>query len=262
MILASSYSQYWVRGLGAISSFFVVYGIPLIITGMILGSEINQRAFKNTYRALKFGLGSFGGFTVLGTLASAAILYMLLIFDPSSVNLLNRPNPVLNIPPGLAWVMIGVSFIIVGPAEEYIFRGFVYGGMLSLFKERHWLSFAFASSIIFAIVHLYYALVYSIASLVQFADLVTFGMAMAITYYLSDGNLVVPALIHGAYDATGFVGVAVSSDIGLFFRGMLVLTGIIVGLGLFFQNILRRREQTRDISTYTGMISSNYQMKN
>jgi membrane protease YdiL (CAAX protease family) len=248
VIMTSSYSQYWVGGLGAILSFFIVYGIPLIITSMIFGSAINQRAFKNMYRALKFGLASFGGFTVLGTLASAAIFYMLLVLDPSAVNLLNRPNPVLNIPPGLAWIMIGVSFIVVGPAEEYIFRGFVYGGMLSLFKKRHWLSLAFVSSIIFAIVHLYYALVYSIASLVQFADLVTFGMAMAITYYLSDGNLFVPALIHGAYDATGFVGVAVSSDLGLFLRGLLVLTGIVVGLGLLLQNTLRRKDHTQNIS--------------
>ena len=36
---------------------------------------------------------------------------------------------------------------------------------------------------------------------------------MSATYYLSDGNLIIPAIIHGIYDATGFIGVAVSQDL-------------------------------------------------
>ena len=81
---------------------------------------------------------------------------------------------------------------------------------------------------------------YGLASLVQFADLVTFGMAMACTYYLSGGNIFIPALIHGVYDATGFLGVATSSGIGALLRETMLLIGLIFSLALFIQRRRRR----------------------
>ena len=56
----------------------------------------------------------------------------------------------------------------------------------------------------FASVHAYYAVTYGVASVLPFIDLITFGFAMAATYYWSGGNIMVPALIHGVYDATDF----------------------------------------------------------
>ena len=92
---------------------------------------------------------------------------------------------------------------------------------------------AFVSSILFATVHLYYAFTYGVASLIPFVDIVAIGMAFAITYYRSGGNLLIPALIHGVYDATGFLAVAISSNLGLYLRGLLIFIGIIVALTLF-----------------------------
>jgi hypothetical protein len=212
-----------------------------LVTSLLLGSEIVRRAFSHTYTAIKFGLGFFGAFTVLGIVASNAIFFIIVALDPTAVNLLHRPNPVLNVPPEVAWNMVWVSLLVVGPVEEYLFRGFVFGGLLSLFKDRHWLILAFISSILFAGVHLYYAFVYGIVSLVQFTDLVTFGMAMAATYYLSGGNLFVPAMIHGVYDATGFIGVATSIDVAILLRGSMILIGIIVAIALFVQKIRKRK---------------------
>jgi membrane protease YdiL (CAAX protease family) len=220
---------------------FIVYGVPLLVTSLLWVSEIIRKAFSHTFAALKFGLGFFGAFTVLGVLASTAIFYIIVTLDPTAVSLLNRPNPVLHIPPELAWIMVWFSLLVVGPVEEYLFRGFMYGGLLSLFKDHHWLSLAFISSILFAAVHLYYAIVYGIVSLVQFTDLVTFGMAMAATYYLSGGNLLVPAMIHGAYDATGFIGVATSLDTGILLRGSMILIGVVVAIALFVQKMHKRR---------------------
>jgi len=141
--------------------------------------------------------------------------------------------------------MVAASFLVVGPAEEYLFRGFVYGGLLNILKGRHWFSLAFISSLLFAAAHLYYAFVYGIASLVQFADLVTFGMAMAATYYLSGGNLLMPAMIHGAYDAAGFIGVATSPEAGLFLRGLMMLIGIVASIPLLVQEVRKRRASGR-----------------
>jgi len=242
-IFASAYSQYLFRGIGPMVGMLLVYGIPLLITGYIWGSAIVKKALTHTYSALKVGIGLFGAFTVLGTLTGALVFYVLSTLDPTAVNLLHKPNPVLQISPEFAWIMVAVSFLIIGPAEEYLFRGFIYGGLLDLFKGRHWIGLGFVSSVLFAVAHLYYAFVYGVASLVQFVDLMTFGMAMAATYYLSGGNLFAVALIHGAYDATGFIGVATSLGVGTLLRGLMILVGMAVAIGLFTQKIRKKKAE-------------------
>jgi membrane protease YdiL (CAAX protease family) len=178
---------------------------------------------------------------VLGILISGAAFYIIVSFDPTAVNLLDRPCPVLNVPDYAAWIMVFASFLVVGPAEEYLFRGFIFGGLLSLFKDRHWLSLALVSSILFATAHLYYAVVCGVTSLIPFIDVLSFGIAMAITYYLSGGNLFIPAMIHGAYDATGFLGIAVSSGVGIFLRSSMIAIGVIVAGALVIQRTFKGR---------------------
>ena len=91
--------------------------------------------------------------------------------------------------------------------------------------------------------HLYYAVTYGIASLVLFADLVTFGMAMAVTYYLSGGNLFGPSLIHGAYDATAFVGVATTQGVGALLRGLMIVIGLVAGLVILVEKVKKKSGQ-------------------
>jgi membrane protease YdiL (CAAX protease family) len=245
IILGAAYSQYFFGGFGPVSGLLVVYSIPILAASILWGRAIIRRAAKNTWAAFKFGVGFYGAFTALGLLASYVILLVLTNFDSAALNLLHKPNPVLHVSPEYAWIMVGVSLLIVGPAEEYLFRGFVFGGLLSFFKNRHWLIWSLVSSVFFAAAHLYYGLVYGIASALVFTDLVTFGMAMCVTYYLSGGNLLVPAVVHGAYDATGFLGVATSSQIGTVLRVLMMLIGVLVALSLFINRIRKRRRATR-----------------
>jgi membrane protease YdiL (CAAX protease family) len=233
VILASVYLQYVIPGLNLVTGTLLVYGVPIVVTSLIWGRTIIVKALNKMYAAVRYGLGYFGVFTIIGLAASILILFLLTLFDPSAINLLQRPNPVLQVSPELAWVMIGFSFLVVGPSEEYLFRGFVFGGLLNVFRGRHWLTLALVSSIFFAGVHLYYAVVYGVASLVQFADLITFGMAMAATYHVSGGNLLVPAMIHGAYDATGYVSVATSSGLGVQLRELMIFIGLIAAVLVF-----------------------------
>jgi len=244
VILGSAYSQYFFGHLGPIFGMLVVYGIPIFVTSWFWGRQMFHKALKNTYSAAKFGLGFFGAFTLLGLLAETAILLVLASVDPAALNLLNRPNPVLNVSPAYAWIMVWVSILAVGPAEEYLFRGFVFGGLLNLLRNRHWLTVSLLSSIFLAAAHLYYALVYGVASAIQFTDLVAFGMAMAAAFYFSGGNLLVPAVIHGVYDAVGFLGVAVSPGVAAMLRGLLILIGLLAALVLFIQKRRSRRGYT------------------
>jgi hypothetical protein len=250
IMFVAVYSQYLLQDLGVhlgavlglIAGTLLVYGVPILAITLLWGTGIIRKFFKNTYSGLKLGLGLFGVFTVLGTVLALVLLVILIAFNPSTVNLLSKPNPVLNVSPSFAWIMVGFSFLVTGPAEEYIFRGFVFGGLLDIFKNRHWMILAFVSSLLFGAAHLYYAFTYGPASLIQFTELVTFGLAMAGTYYLSSGNLFAPALIHGAFDATAFVGVATSTSVGNGLRAFMILLGIIFAFLLYIQRENRKNQ--------------------
>jgi membrane protease YdiL (CAAX protease family) len=239
-IFGSVFSQYLGVNYGPIPGFLVVYGVPILVITLLWGTTIINRFFNRTPSALKIGLGYFGAYTVLGIFVSFVILIVLLLFDPNTLNFLDKPNPVLNIPPDLAWIMVPVSLLIVGPAEEYIFRGFVFGGLLALFKNKHWLSLAFVTSLLFGGTHLYYAITYGMASLIPFTDIVALGMALATTYHLSEGNLFAPSLIHGAYDATAFIGVATTQDTGTLLRGLMIIIGLVAGLVLLLERVRKK----------------------
>jgi membrane protease YdiL (CAAX protease family) len=251
IVFVGVYSQYLIQYLGfhlelaprVILGLLLVYGVPILAITLLWGTTIIRRFFKSTYSAIKVGLGLFGAFTVLGIFLAIVITVFLAAISPSTVKLLEKPNPELNVSPDFAWIMVGVSLLVIGPAEEYIFRGFVFGGLLDIFKDHHWLILAFVSSLLFSATHLYYAIAYGAASLVQFTDLVTFGMAMAGTYYLSGGNLFAPALIHGAYDATAYVGVATSTSVGTGLRVIMILLGVIVALLLYIQRGSRKDQK-------------------
>jgi membrane protease YdiL (CAAX protease family) len=225
VIFLSVYSQYFIP-YGTITGYLVVYGIPVLVVSLFFGRQLLRRAGKNNKDAAKFGLGLFGLFTVISLFVSVIVLAIILRFDPHAVSLLNKPNPVLNVPSNVAWLMIPVSILVVGPAEEYLFRGFIYGGLLSIAKGRYWILLAIVSSVMFASVHAYYITTYGIASAVAIIGLITLGLAMSITYYWSGGNILVPALIHGVYDATGFLAVATTTQIGLAAQFVMIFVGI------------------------------------
>ena len=225
VIFISVYSQYFIH-YGSIIGYLVVYGIPVLAVSLLFGKPLLSRARKNNEDAAKFGLGLFGVLTVIGLLLSIIALAVITHFDPHAANLLNKPNPVLNVSSKVAWVMIPVSILVVGPAEEYLFRGFIYGGLLSISKAKNWVLLAAVSSVMFASVHAYYAVTYGVASVLPFIDLITFGLAMAVTYYWSGGNILVPALIHGVYNATDFLGVATTPQMGQAAQLVMIIVGI------------------------------------
>ncbi|RDE17603.1 MAG: hypothetical protein C4K49_02065 [Candidatus Thorarchaeota archaeon] len=241
VIYAAIYAQYILPSMGLVFDMLLVYGVPIVVIGYLWGRQILHRSLNKMYAAVKYGFASYGGFTALGYLISLVLVILLILFDPSSLNLLQNPDPVLNTTPENAWLLVWLSFIVVGPAEEFLFRGFIYGGLLNMFGNRHWLSLAFLSSILFAAVHLYYALDYGIVSVIMFTQLISFGMAMAVSYYLSGGNLLVPAFIHGLFDATGFLTIAFSFELGASLRLDFVFVSLAVLLYVSLQRLGSRK---------------------
>jgi hypothetical protein len=49
--------------------------------------------------------------------------------------------------------------------------------------------------------------------------------------------------MHGAYDATGFLGIATSSDIGVYLRVLMMVSGVVIAIIFFTRKTLFIRSQ-------------------
>jgi len=205
---------------------FVVYGIPVIAFALLVGAaplrDWRQRMGLATWQGLRF----YGLLTLLALLIVFFLAFLYAVFDPAALQLLNRPNPVLEEAKGNPWFFVGFSFVI-GAFEETIFRGYFFG----YWRDRPgpWVTPAVWTSIVFAAVHLYYATTYGIAAPLLFPQLFLFGFALAATYRYSGGNLVLPAVLHGAHDAAAFMTL-ISPVLGEVALYGVVLVGALIGL--------------------------------
>lgn len=107
----------------------------------------------------------------------------------------------------LIFLFLGVfSILIVGPAEELLFRGIIQSRLRETFGPIVALPFATA---LFAVIHIfgYGSLVSGVLGV---SVLFLIGIVLAISYEYTD-NLVVVALMHGLFNATqaafGYIGV-------------------------------------------------------
>jgi len=205
---------------------FVVYGIPLITFGVLVGGaplrDWARRMGSATYQGLRF----YGLLSLLGLVVTIVLTIIYVAVDPSALHNLNRPNPALEQAKGNPWFFVAFSFV-VGAVEETIFRGFFFG----YWRDRggSWMVPAVWTSVVFAAVHLYYATTYGAAAPLIFPSLFLLGFAFAATYRYSGGNIAVPAALHGAHDAAAFLTL-VSVVWGLALLYLVILAGALVAL--------------------------------
>lgn len=111
--------------------------------------------------------------------------------------------------PTVFLLLIPLSFLLVGPGEELLFRGLVQG---ILRETLHPTRAIMLASALFASIHLF--------SLSGEGKLVYVGIAFILAFVLGatyeyTGNLTVPALIHGAYNAIQFAGAYLTATGGV-----------------------------------------------
>jgi len=109
--------------------------------------------------------------------------------------------------PDVLLLLIPASFLLIGPGEELLFRGVVQGRIRDYFGPISGVAIA---SVIFAGIH-YPALSGGSVTgkLVAVSALLIPSLILGATYEYTD-NIVVPSLIHGAYNATLFTGLYVT----------------------------------------------------
>ncbi|TKR25070.1 CPBP family intramembrane metalloprotease [Natronomonas salsuginis] len=106
-------------------------------------------------------------------------------------------------------LLVPLSFLLVGPGEELLYRGIIQG---TLRESLHPSRAIVLTSALFASIHLF--------SLTGEGKLVYIGVAfllalvLGITYEYTD-NLTVPAVIHGAYNAVQFASAYLTATGGV-----------------------------------------------
>jgi membrane protease YdiL (CAAX protease family) len=145
-----------------------------------------------TRRDIAWVTGGFIMLLVAVRALSAIIAY--LGFDHAS----NQIIEVGREEPTVFLVLIPLSFLLVGPGEELLFRGLIQG---TLRESFHPMRAVVLASLIFAMVHVFS--LQGSGKLVYIGVVFTLALVLGVTYELTD-NLAVPALIHGAYNAVQF----------------------------------------------------------
>lgn len=150
------------------------------------------RARIPTVRDLGWSVGGlialFAGLIALSVLFSALGIQS----ATNTVEQLGEQNPTVFL------LLVPLSFLFIGPGEELLYRGVVQGRLREAFGP--WIAIGVAS-FIFAIVH-----VFSLrgqGKIAYIAILLVLSPILGLAYERTE-NLVVPSLIHGAFNAVQF----------------------------------------------------------
>ena len=236
----------WFRGLdprvqalavalaAGIAGIVAAVGVLLVVLGplVLLGVEISPLAYIALSLVLVQGV-SFGGIaalylrwrgrsplslfrvpslrdlgvTAVGFLGSLVLLYGLtfLVQTTGAPTAENATAQLGAENPEVLLLLIPAAFVLIGPGEEILFRGVVQNRLREAFSP--WVAIPLAS-LIFGAIH-YVALSGApVARLVTVGILSVLTLVFGATYEYTD-NLVVPALIHGGYDALLFAALYV-----------------------------------------------------
>lgn len=132
---------------------------------------------------------------ILGAL-TIGILAMLAGLDPAQ----NRVAEIAQGNPEIFLLLIPISFLLIGPGEELLFRGLVQGTLREVFGPVPAIGLA---SVVFAAAHVTSLTGAFSGRVITIGLLFVPAIVLGVVYECTE-NIVVPALVHGAYNATLF----------------------------------------------------------
>jgi len=161
------------------------------------------RARTPTLRDLGWSVG--GLLALFAGLVALSVLFSALGIQSASntVEQLGEQNPTIFL------LLVPLSFLFIGPGEELLYRGVVQGRLREAFGP--WIAIGVAS-FVFAAVH-----VFSLqgqGKVVYIAILLVLSPILGLAYERTE-NLVVPSLIHGAFNAIQFYAAYLGATGGL-----------------------------------------------
>lgn len=103
--------------------------------------------------------------------------------------------------PTLLLILVPLSILVVGPGEELLYRGIVQGSIRRVLGPVGAISIA---SAVFASIHVFGLIGAPLETLATLLTVFTLALVLGAVYELS-GNLFVPALVHGLFNASQFL---------------------------------------------------------
>lgn len=197
----------WIPGgnLGFVIDLLIVYGVGLAFFYAFFGTRPLRNFVRRPGKAVKETIRWYGILSILGLLVALILIIVYLAIEPSRAEyLLSKTTSVDQAGASNPLFYILFSIFFVGFVEETLFRGYVFGSLLTIEGTHDWRMLAVSTSLIFAGVHLYYAQTYLEVSPTVYVRLFALGLAFSYAYVLSGGNLLMVSLMHGGYDAVAF----------------------------------------------------------
>jgi membrane protease YdiL (CAAX protease family) len=210
-----------------LSGLLIVYGVPILAFVVLVGGRPIARWASNPGVAAWEGLRWYGLLSLLSLVILIVSVSFYLRFDPSAVQLLQKPNPVLQQATSDPAFWVVFSFAI-GAVEETIFRGWIFGYWIARGTKRWWVHATWTSAL-FAAVHLYYGTTYGLAAPLIYPSLFLLGFAFCAAVRSSGGNLWIVALLHGAHDAAAFLTI-VSTPAALGLEYGIIAIGAVIAV--------------------------------
>ncbi|MFC4986773.1 CPBP family intramembrane glutamic endopeptidase [Saliphagus infecundisoli] len=149
------------------------------------------------------------------TIAGIVTLLGLLVIASTIISLLgleSAQNQIVTIGhqnPAVFLLLVPLSFLLVGPGEELLYRGLVQGTLRETLHPAYAIVLA---SVLFASIHLFS--LSGEGKLVYVGIAFVLALALGATYEYTD-NLAVPAVIHGAYNAVQFASAYLTATGGM-----------------------------------------------
>ncbi|MFP4218354.1 MAG: CPBP family intramembrane glutamic endopeptidase [Salinarchaeum sp.] len=173
-------------------------GMPIVAGGYLLASG-QDRSFVDvtipSLRDLGYVVGGFVGLLALLIVLSQA--YQLIGTTPAEHGIQDSASQ----DPRLLLYLIPIAIFLIGPYEELIYRNLVQKHLYRVFSRRNAILVA---SGIFALFHYQAYATGSVTSLVV-ALVTVFALSLVLGWlYARTDNVVVPALVHGVYNALVF----------------------------------------------------------
>jgi membrane protease YdiL (CAAX protease family) len=150
-----------------------------------------------TWRDLAWVIGGF--IALLIAAAGAGIVFSQLGIEIAQhqVQQIGAENPELLL------FMVLLSFLVIGPGEELLFRGAIQGTLRHVYAP---IPGILVASALFSLPHIISVAGTGSGAVAYLAVVFLLGIILGSVYEITE-NLVVPALVHGAYNAITFISI-------------------------------------------------------
>ncbi|WP_435196426.1 CPBP family intramembrane glutamic endopeptidase [Natronomonas sp. EA1] len=175
-------------------------GFGLTVAAFLYATERTGLVKARLPSLSDLGLTVLGTIALIATLAGVNVVFTVLGVEAASNQIveIGAQNPEIML------YMIPLAFLVIGPGEELLFRGAIQGIMRESYAA---VPAIVLSSALFAVAHVTALTTPSLAAkTATIAALFALSLILGALYEYTE-NLVVPSLVHGAYDAILFVAI-------------------------------------------------------